>query len=148
MHYPFEAGMILVPEKYRSEPLVPAGGLSARDRTWARELYPTLGATESLPELGLLKSELLQVRPGQQRDLRLLPQSSRYYEMRTFGASDTVMVLFEDANGEMRYRGADDDSGEERNAYMRIRLIKGRKYVLRLRLYYADRAGETAVMWW
>jgi hypothetical protein len=27
MHYPFEAGMILKPEKYRTEPLEPAGGV-------------------------------------------------------------------------------------------------------------------------
>ncbi len=148
MHYPFEAGMILEPEKYRTEPLLPAGGLSARDKTWAKELYPAQGPSDSFPVLELLKSEPLQVQPGQQRDLRLVPQATRYYEMRTFGTSDTVMVLFEDMDGEMRYRGADDDSGEDRNSYMRIRLVKGRQYVLRLRLYYADRAGETAVMWW
>jgi hypothetical protein len=68
--------------------------------------------------------------------------------MRTFGSSDTLMVLFEDTGGELRYRTGDDDSGEDRNACIRRRLYKGRKYVLRLRLYYADRPGETAVMWW
>ena len=148
MHYPFEAGMILEPEKYRTEPLIPAGGLSARDQTWVKQLYPAQGPADSLAELKLLQSEPLKVQPGQQRDVRLLPTASRYYEMRTFGVSDTVMVLFEDVNGELRYRSGDDDSGEDRNAYIRIRLIKGRKYVLRLRLFYADRAGETAVMWW
>ena len=42
----------------------------------------------------------------------------------------------------------DDDSGEDYNAYLQLRLSRGEKYVLRLRLYYADHAGETAVMWW
>ena len=44
--------------------------------------------------------------------------------------------------GSIRY----DDSGEGRNAQFKIRLIKGRKYVLRIRLYYKHAAGETAVM--
>ena len=42
----------------------------------------------------------------------------------------------------------DDDSGEDRNAYIRRRLHAGRTYVLRIRLYYAADSGETAVMWW
>jgi hypothetical protein len=31
---------------------------------------------------------------------------------------------------------------------MKLRLSRGKKYVLRLRLYYAHHAGETAVLWW
>ncbi len=58
------------------------------------------------------------------------------------------MVLFEDLNGEPRYLTADDDSGEDRNAYIRVKLIKGREYILRIRLYYASSLGETAVMIW
>jgi hypothetical protein len=50
--------------------------------------------------------------------------------------------------GELKYRGGDDDSGEDRNAYLKLRLSRGKTYVLRLRLYHADRSGETAVMWW
>ena len=77
------------------------------------------------------------------------PTVDRYYEFRTFGASDTVIVLFE-RRGERRaaYVTGDDDSGEDRNAYIRRRLHAGRTYVLRLRLYYAADSGETAVMWW
>ena len=48
----------------------------------------------------------------------LLPKRSRNYEIRTLGTSDTVIVLFEDVNGELKYRGGDDDSGEDRNAYL------------------------------
>jgi hypothetical protein len=68
--------------------------------------------------------------------------------MGTFGKSDTVIVLFEEVNGELRYKTGDDDSGEERNAHLKTKLFKGRKYVLRVRLYYSDRADETAVMMW
>ena len=147
MHYPFEAGMIVQPEQY-NDGLTPAGGLSGRDVTWVRQIYPALGPVNTLPELALLESKALSIQPGQQLDLRINPKATRNYEMRTFGTSDTLVVLFEDVNGELRFRAGDDDSGEDRNAYLKRRMYKGRKYVLRVRLYYADRAGETAVMWW
>jgi len=147
MHYAFAAGLILQPVQY-SNGLTPAGGLSARDTTWVKQLYPALGAVNTLPELALLESKPLSIQPGQQLDVRINPKATRSYEIRTFGAADTLVVLFEDVNGELRFRAGDDDSGEDRNAYLKQRLYKGRKYVLRVRLYYADRAGETAVMWW
>lgn len=148
MHYPFDAGLIKVPVKYQTQALTPAGGLSARDQAYAKELYPAQGPVSGFPELKLMESRRLNIGPGQQLDLRLLPKRSRNYEIQTFGISDVVIVLFEDVGGELKYRGGDDDSGEDRNAYLKLRLSRGKKYVLRLRLYYADHAGETAVMWW
>ncbi len=148
MHYPFEAGLIKVPTQFQTQPLQPAGGLSARDKSYVKQLYPGQGPVAGFPELKLMESRPLNIGAGQQVDLRLLPKRSRLYEIRTFGESDVVIVLFEDVNGEMKYRGGDDDSGEDRNAYLKLRLSRGKKYVLRLRLYYADHSGETAVMWW
>lgn len=148
MHYPFEAGLIKVPTQFQTQPLQPAGGLSARDKSHVEQLYPGQGPVAGFPELKLMESHPLNIGAGQQVDLRLLPKRSRPYEIKTFGASDVVIVLFEDVNGDMKYRGGDDDSGEDRNAYLKLRLSRGKKYVLRLRLYYADHAGETAVMWW
>ncbi|MEN6373390.1 MAG: M12 family metallopeptidase [Smithella sp.] len=148
MHYPFEAGLIQVPEIYKTQPLQPAGGLSARDQTYVKQLYPSQSPVSDFPELKLTQSMPLNISPGQQLDLRLSPTRSRNYEIRTFGTSDTVIVLFEDVNGELKYRGGDDDGGEDRNAYLKLRLSRDSKYVLRVRLYYADQAGETAVMWW
>jgi len=58
------------------------------------------------------------------------------------------MVLFEDDDGDLRYVTADDDSGEDYNAKIRIRLFKGRHYILRIRLYYSDVPGDTVVMMW
>ena len=148
MHYPFESGLIKVPTIYQTQPLRPAGGLSARDKTYVKQLYPPQSPVASFPELKLLQSLPLDIAAGQQVDLRLLPTRSRVYEIKTFGTSDVVIVLFEDVNGELKFRGGDDDSGEDRNAYLRLRLVRSGKYVLRVRLYYADRQGETAVMWW
>lgn len=148
MHYPFEAGLIKVPVQYQTQPLNPAGGLSARDQSYVLQLYPGQGPVSGFPELKLMESRPLKIVAGQQVDLRLLPGRSRLYEIKTFGTSDVVLVLFEDVGGQMKYLGGDDDSGDDRNAYLKLRLSRGKKYVLRLRLYYADHAGETAVMWW
>ena len=65
------------------------------------------------------------------------PTATRDYTIQTFGASDTVMVLFEGADGELRYQAGDDDSGEDRNATLQVKLFQGREYVLRVRLYFS-----------
>lgn len=146
MHYPFERGLIKAPEEYRAG-LNPEGGLSERDKDWVKTFYPTLTPND-YTELRLLKSVSLNIAPGGQSNFVIRPDATRNYEIRTFGASDTVIVLFEDDNGELRYLAGDDDSGGDFNARLQVRLLKGRKYVLRVRLYYEDRAGETAVMMW
>jgi hypothetical protein len=147
MHYPFEKGLIKKPEKYALSGLQPAGGLSAKDVAWVKSLYPPVpGAAKD--ELNPGASVPLKISAGEQRNFTVEPQETRYYEFQTFGTSDSVLVLFEDINGQLRYRTGDDDSGQDSNAYFRVKLVKGRKYVLRLRLYYADRPGETSVMMW
>ena len=80
-------------------------------------------------------------------NLRIAPTATRDYEIRTFGTSDTVVVLFVEEGGELQFLAGDDDSGEDRNAYLKVKLFKGRKYVLRVRLDYAE-AWVTAVMLW
>jgi hypothetical protein len=148
MHYPFGPGLILEPSQFRTSGIQPPGGLSARDKQWVKTFYPALGAKDH-QELALLATKRLTLGPGEQRNFVLKPAATRYYELRTFGRSDTVMVLFErDANKRSVYLTGDDDSGQDRNAYIRRRLHAGREYVMRLRLYYAADAGETGVMWW
>ncbi len=49
MEYPFPAGLILQPEKYRTQPLRPGGGLSARDLSWVRAFYPAESRRRSCP---------------------------------------------------------------------------------------------------
>jgi hypothetical protein len=146
MHYPFEAGLITAPADYRNG-LNPEPGLSERDMTWVRTFYPALTA-DDYSELRLLESVTLNIAPGGQSNFVIRPTATRKYEIRTFGASDTVIVLFEDDNGELRYLAGDDDSGEDYNARLQVKLFKGRRYVLRVRLYHEERAGQTAVMMW
>ena len=146
MHYPFQRGLIRQPERYRTRALVPAAGLSDRDRQVVRQLYPVVGGV--VPELKPWRSERLTIAPGEQKNFNVLPSASRDYDFRTFGRSDTVMVLFEEDGDTFRYVKGDDDSGYQRNASFHVRLIKDRRYQLRIRLYYAAASGETAVMMW
>mgnify|MGYP002777799210 CR=1 FL=1 len=145
MHYPFGRGLIKKPERYANG-LQPAGGLSAKDEAWVKSLYPPVQEAEE--KLKPSQSVLLNISAGGQRHFTVTPEETRYYQFQTFGTSDTVIVLFEDDNGQLRYRTGADDSGQDINAFFRIKLIKGRRYVLRIRLYYSDRPGETAVMMW
>ena len=145
MHYPFEGGLIQEPAEFRNG-LTPAGGLSERDKTWIRTFYPPLTGVHPR-ELKVVESQKLSVDPGEQADFLFKPTVSRVYKIGTFGSSDTVMVLFERPNtGDPIFLAGDDDSGEDRNALIETRLIAGRTYIVRIRLFAADIAGETAVM--
>ncbi len=145
MHYPFTGEMIREPAQYHQTGIQPAGGLSTLDRTYALTFYPTL-AQQDYTALKPFQSIKLNLNNGQQRNFTITPDATRYYEIRTFGASDSVLVLFEDVEGTLRYRTADDDSGTNENARIRVKLYAGQKYVVRLRLYHSDRASETTLM--
>ena len=145
MHYQFDPGLIKEPAQY-SNGLYPQPGLSQKDVTQVMFFYPSFAPV--YPELKPFESQRLSIGPGEQKNFGVIPTATRYYNFRTFGDSDTVMVLFEDHNGELRYVKGDDDSGTDLNASFRVRLTKGRKYVLRIRLYYSFSSGDTAVMLW
>jgi len=108
--------------------------------------YPP--AETIMPEIKTLDSQFLSITPGEQKNFRFNPSETRDYVFSTFGNSDTVMVLFEEDDNELRYVKGDDDSGEDRNSQFVIRLIKNKKYILRIRLYYKRATGDTAVMIW
>jgi hypothetical protein len=146
MHYSFPSGLILKPEQYRTSGIRPGLGLSQHDIAQARLFYPPL--EDIYPALKPFQSEPLTLAPAEQKNFRVQPDATRTYTIQTFGNSDTVMVLFEDQNGDLRYVAGDDDSGQDRNARIRVRLYQGRKYVLRIRLYLNYSAGATAVMMW
>ncbi|HYW08663.1 MAG TPA: M12 family metallopeptidase [Longimicrobium sp.] len=146
MHYEFSAGLILEPEGYR-DGLKPRGGLSDHDIAWTRSFYPALSDAE-LPELRAGRSEPLPTTNGEQRDFVLRPDATRTYQMRTFGTCDSTLVLFEDDGGKLRYRTADDDSGDDRNASLSVKLFTGRSYVLRARMNYTDTSSPPTLMMW
>lgn len=147
MHYPFEAGLINNPELYQTAPLQPAPGLSSMDSQWTKHFYPPL-ANNDYEELKPFRSVAASLAPGEQLNFYIRPTATRWYDFRTFGNADTVMVLFEEIDGEPRFRAADDDSGERLNAQFEERLFAGRTYILRVRLYWQHRRGDFGVMMW
>ncbi len=146
MEYAFPAGLIKQPEQYRNG-LFPPGGLSPVDTEFVRTWYPPTAAAQP-PVLLPFQSTALDLVAGGQADFTLTPPGSRAYEIGVFGASDTVVVLFEEVDGELRYVAGDDDGGEDRNARLKVKLFEGRRYVIRVRLYYAWASGQIAIMYW
>ncbi len=146
MHYQFPSGLIIKPDEFQNNPLIPDPGLSPSDILEALRFYPTIDT--ELPELHPWKSTRIRIGAGEQIDYAIKPKYSREYTIQTFGRMDTVMVLFEDINGESVYHDGDDDSGTSLNAKIVARLVRDRNYILRIRLYYAEQTGEGALMMW
>ncbi len=146
MHYPFAAGLIKKPEKY-AKGLTPAGGISPLDQQWALRFYPPL-RPDQYPEIEPMKLNKLDIAPGDQTNFVFVPDETRYFEMRTFGKADCHLVLFAGEDDKNGYCNGADDTGEEGNAYLRARLTKGQRYILRVRLIHRERGTETALMVW
>ncbi|MEU2726232.1 M12 family metallopeptidase [Streptomyces griseoviridis] len=146
MEYPFPAGLILEPEQLRAG-LHPPGTLSPADKEFALRWYPSAAAGR-LPDLVPFRSVPLGLGPGEQADFVVEPPETRDFTVGTFGASDGVLVVFEERDGEARYLVGHDDGGSRHNATISARLVKGRRYYVRVRLYSAWGPGETAVMCW
>lgn len=146
MHYGIAPGLILQPEEHRGG-IRPELGLSEQDIAQAKLFFPPMGKSK-LPALKPFQSEDLELEPAQQKNFRIEPDVTRDYNIMTFGSSDSVMVLFEDRDGDLRYVKGDDDSGTNRNAHIRQKLEAGKKYVLRIRLYLNWASGKMAVMMW
>ncbi len=145
MEYEFEPGLIDEPETYDVNGLTPPGMLSKADKEWVVKWYPAV--TKTPTTLQPFKSVAIDLAAGQQIDFTIKPTASRWYTVETKGASDTLLVLYEEVNGTPRYLAADDDSGQDRNASIPYKLFKGRTYIARLRLYYPGRSGTTSLMY-
>ncbi|MHC3467589.1 beta-glucuronidase AbsR1 [Streptomyces sp. 7R007] len=144
MQYPFPAGLILEPEQFRKG-LTPPGSLSPADKEFALRWYPPTARPSALEPF---RSVPLRLGPGEQADFVVEPPETRDYTVGTFGDGDAVVVVFEERDGEPRYLAGRDDGGTSRNAAIRARFVRGRRYFVRVRLYSAWGAGQTAVMCW
>jgi hypothetical protein len=144
MEYPFGPGMILSPVQYKNG-IYPKGGLSEKDITFMKKYYPTLTASDYV-QIKVSESQALNIKAGEQKNFTFKPIRSRKYNIETFGTMDTVMVLNEKTSTEEVYLAGDDDSGTDSNSKITLRLIKGREYIIRVRLFYADGEGTGSVM--
>jgi hypothetical protein len=148
MHYDFPSGLVLQPQKYHDEGIhPPVGRLSQHDIAQVKLFYPEIRST-NYPRLEVMRSQTLSIGAGQQRDFAIEPTESREYTIGTFGKSDTVMVLFEKTDTDLKFVAGDDDSGTGLNARIGEWLDKDKKYVLRIRLYMNWASADTAVMLW
>jgi hypothetical protein len=144
MEYEFEPGLIAEPKQYDINGLTPPGTLSPADKQWALKWYPPLQA--ALPALQPLQPAVVDLAAGQQVDFAIKPTASRKYTIETKGASDALLVLFEDINGVPRYLSGDDDTGEDRSASITHKMFEGRSYITRLRLSHPGPTGKTSLM--
>ncbi|MFD4570712.1 M12 family metallopeptidase [Streptomyces sp. NPDC058417] len=146
MQYPLPAGLVLEPEQFRGG-IQPPGGLSPLDKEFVLRWYPPRG-TSRPPALVPFRSARLTLASGEQADFTVEPPETRAYTLAAFGEADTVVVLFEERGGEPRFLAGHDDGGTPGNATITARLVKGRRYTVRVRLYSGWGSGETAVMCW
>jgi hypothetical protein len=147
MQYPFPPRLIRTPAEYHQNGVNPPGVISDTDAGYMRQWYPPLDPAQA-PRLRPFQSVPLSLGKGEQADFTIAPEATRDYTVRTFGPADAVSVLFEEIDGELRYLAGDDDSGQERNTEVKVRLFKGRRYVVRVRVYSSWQSNETAVMYW
>ena len=146
MHYPFEPGLILKPKKY-AKGLTPKGGLSKRDKEWALKFYTRI-APKAVRALAPFESTPLKLEPGKQADFEFTAGDTRDYTFQTFGTADTQLAVLRKAGGKLVPLGQDDDSGDERNANLRVKLRKGDRVRVQVRMRYIENPGEAAVMAW
>ena len=146
MHYPFEPGLILEPSHYRSEPLIPEPGLSPLDIAWVRKLYPRPEENAQLPKLKRYDSKVVSLDSGEQFDAIYVPDGTDVHSISTFGKTDLVLTVFEDTEDGPRFLMGDDDGGQEQNASLELKLMKGKTYIIRTRLYFNDADGEFCLL--
>lgn len=143
MHYPFAAGLIRQPAPFDTTGIGENIDLSAADQAWVRRLYPPAPA---LTPIGAMQLVRLDAESGDQRDFVFQPTATRRYRVQMVGTADCRIVVFEQREGEPRYLTADDDAGVDANATIRIRFVRGRKYIIRVRVHFIAPDAELGLL--
>ncbi|MBP0449914.1 hypothetical protein J5Y04_10190 [Kitasatospora sp. RG8] len=146
MEYAISPGWIRRPKQLGLQGIREPLSLSATDKEEVLAWYPAVAGRPHV--LTPQESVLLPTRTGGQADFAIAPNETRKYVIGTFGDADVVMALFERINGELRYVTAVDDSGQDGNGRLGVKLFRGRSYLVRARVYSAWGAGELALMHW
>lgn len=133
MEYEFGPGLVRKPITY-SNGIFPPGILSANDIKGVKSFYPTLSAPS---QIQTHKSMVIKAKSGKQDDFVFVPDATRKYTFQTVGELDTVMVISEKGETENYYLEGNDDSGTDANAKITLPLVKGRKYLVNIKVVYA-----------
>ncbi len=145
MEYEFGPGLVLQPVQYTNG-IFPPGILSANDIKGVKSFYPVV-AEKSIVKLQLQKSAPIKARSGGQADFIFTAPSTKKYTFQTIGQMDTVMVVSEKAKTENHYMAGDDDSGLEKNSKISLPFVKGRDYLINVRVMYAsDNQGGSIIV--
>ena len=143
MHYPFEPGLIKAPPPYDAEGVAENVKLSENDIAWALRWYPPNPHTQAIAPLQIAR---LSREGGSQRDFLFEPEATREYQIQSLGTADCKIVIFEERDGEPRHLAAEDDSGEAANATIRVKMVDGRRYVIRVRIHYAAGSDDVGLV--
>lgn len=144
MEYEFGPGLVEQPAAYTNG-IFPPGVLSATDIQGVKSFYPETSAS-SIIKLDTLKSVPITARSGQQADFSFTPGITRKYTFQTVGEMDTVMVVSEAGDTENHYLQGDDDTGHNTNTKITLPLVKGRKYIINVRVVYTPNANGGAIV--
>lgn len=134
MEYEFGPNLVLAPAEF-SNGIFPPGTLSPLDIAGVKSVYPPIAAA-SITKLKVLQSVPISVKSGGQANFSFTPTVSRKYTIQTFGEMDTVMIVSEKIKKQTHYLSGDDDSGTDKNAKITLPLIKGREYLINLRVLF------------
>ncbi len=136
MQYEFGPGLIKKPLQFKNG-IFPPGVLSKEDIKGIKQFYPVLAATRAVTSLKVLQSEMIGALSGEQADFAFTAPLTKKYTFQTFGEMDTVMVVSEKDKKKKHYLSGDDDSGQEKNTKITLPLVKGRQYIINVRVMYA-----------
>ena len=147
MEYPFEKGLIKQPAEFK-DGLFPPGTLSPMDIEWTLKFYPPVSQLAA-STIMISQSTTIAAQNEEQQDFYFTPTETRYYNLQTFGKMDNVMVLFEQGvNKELTYLTADDNGSLDRGSSIRIKLFRGKVYVIKMRVYYRTESEQASIMIW
>ena len=144
MEYQFGPGLVLQPAPYQAG-IFPPGILSANDIKGIKSFYPVV-APASIKRLQVSKCAPIKAKSGGQDNFMFTAPSTRKYSFQTVGELDTVMVISEKTPAENHYLAGDDDSGFDKNAKIKLPLVKGRNYLINVRVMFALNEQSGSIM--
>ena len=116
------------------------------DVKFAVTFYPATNPNKDIVITEGVASDI-PVKSSEQQNYIFKPTVTKYYTLQTNGKLDTVMVLSEKlAGNQLQYLSGDDNSGTDNNALIRIKLFRGKTYVIKLKVYYKPLKGKTSLL--
>jgi hypothetical protein len=135
MEYEFGPGLVLKPVEY-TKGIFPPGILSKNDIDTVKKIYPPIKKS-SIKNIVSNKQIQIKAISGGQDDFIFTAPVTKSYTFQTQGKLDTIMVISEKGQKENYYMAGDDDSGLEKNSKIKLPLVKGRKYLINIKVTYA-----------